>query len=109
MTDHDASPPPNLRPQRAARHSVSPYREADTADGSLLSAAAPDSASASATATPSADFELPTQTPPNPIRSHAEKRLSAGVHRAHKPRPSGGFLLADPLLHRHNSARRDAT
>lgn len=102
MTDQDASPLSNLRPQRAARHSRSPYRGGNTADGSFLSTAASDS-----TTDISPDvFGLQGQTPPNPDgRSHAEKRLSAGVHRAHKHRSSGGFLLADPLLTRHNSTR----
>ncbi|KAK4096109.1 hypothetical protein N658DRAFT_562652 [Parathielavia hyrcaniae] len=96
MTDRDASPRPNLRPRRAARHSSSPYRDTDNSD----TTAAPDSAAGISVS----DFEVQGQTPPG-NRSHVESRLS-GVHRAHKHRSSGGFLLADPLLSRHNPARR---
>ncbi|KAK4153321.1 hypothetical protein C8A00DRAFT_15440 [Chaetomidium leptoderma] len=99
MMDQDASPPPpTLGLQRAARLSSSPYRQTDTPDSTLLSTAAPSSPA----------LELQGQTPQsNPDnRSHAENRLSAGVHRAHKHRSSGSFLLADPLLNRHNSSTR---
>lgn len=96
MTDQDASPPPNLHPQRAARLSVSPYRDADTRDTAFLSTAGPSAA----------DVEPRGQTarPHLANRNYAENRLS-GVHRAHKHRSSGGFLLADPVG-RHNSTRR---
>ncbi|KAK4038376.1 hypothetical protein C8A01DRAFT_17540 [Parachaetomium inaequale] len=95
MTDQDArdardaSPPPTLRPQRAARHASSPFPQTDTPDTASPSAAAP-----SADHTPSTSAS----------RSHADHRLS-GIPRAHKHRSSGGFLLADPLS-RHNSSRR---
>ena len=87
MTDHDARPPPDL----SNPHQLHP--------------AAP---AASSTTSP-ADFALPSQTPPTAenhrhAEKHTEKRPSP-AHRAHKPRSSAGFLLADSLPNRHGSAR----
>ena len=94
MTDHDASPPPNLS-NLSNPHPLHPAVPA-----------------ASSTTSP-ADFALPSQAPPTSdnhrhAEKHSDKRPSP-AHRAHKPRSSAGFLLADSILNRHGSTRhRDA-
>ncbi|GAB1309987.1 Maintenance of telomere capping protein 4 [Madurella fahalii] len=101
MSDHDASPPLNVRPGRAARPA-----DADAANTNLLNIFDTD-----LMAPPSSvETEFLGQAPagPDSRRTHVEGR-PFDAHRAHKHRSSGGFLLADPLLNRHGSARhRDA-
>ncbi|KAK4241845.1 hypothetical protein C8A03DRAFT_11936 [Achaetomium macrosporum] len=106
MTDQDVSLPPNLRPRRAAGHLNPASRDVGATEETSLSTPAPDST----TAISFAEAQPRGQTPSSTAhRSDVEKRLSAGAHRAHKHRSSGGFLLANSLLSRSNSAQqRDA-
>ncbi|KAL2155233.1 hypothetical protein VTH82DRAFT_3909 [Thermothelomyces myriococcoides] len=108
MTDGNASPSSNLRPQRAARrHSSSPYREAHFPDPSVLTAAG--SSSAADVEPPDRQHHPASTSNPTAIsanRAFAENRLS-GTFRAHKHRPSGGFLLADPLSRPGSTSYRE--
>ncbi|KAK3309492.1 uncharacterized protein B0T15DRAFT_515644 [Chaetomium strumarium] len=102
MADQDVSPPSNLPPRRAAGRLHPASREVDDTEKAFLNAVAPDSTTAFSSAE-----DQPRGQPLSSTthRSDAEKRLSAGAHRAHKPRSSRAFLLANSLLSRSKSAQ----
>ncbi|KAL1837832.1 hypothetical protein VTJ49DRAFT_3360 [Mycothermus thermophilus] len=93
MADGDSSPPARIRPRPAARHSTPsrfdvPDIISPGADGALgITAPDPDARSRPSVA------DL----------SHDRKRHSSAIHRQHKARPSGGFLLADTLPGRRDT------
>jgi len=109
MADHDPNllPPSNSsHPRRAA---ASARHSASASDRSFLGLTPPTSSSATP-AVSGPGLSVSGRTPsPSDTRGHNDKSLPAAVHRAHKHRSSGGFLLADSLLNRHGTARhRDA-
>ncbi|KAK3335335.1 hypothetical protein B0T19DRAFT_348758 [Cercophora scortea] len=113
MTDQDASPPQAQRPRRATRLSSDRARsavnermgEGPGVDDTLPnSSTTPDS---TATARSSDDVDPLAQKRPRHDNVTNDERRPAvrGSHRAHKHRPSGGFLLTDPVF---NAPGQDA-
>ncbi|KAK3905067.1 hypothetical protein C8A05DRAFT_13094 [Staphylotrichum tortipilum] len=106
MADHDPTPPPPPNNSHPRRTAASARHSASASDHSFFT---PPATSAMTPAASGLGLSVSGRTPsPSDTRAH-EKSLPAAVHRAHKHRSSGGFLLADSLLNRHGTARhRDA-
>jgi hypothetical protein len=105
MTDHDASPPLNLRPRRATkqpdvldrdRTPSTSYETTDPNTGeNFLSASTPDADRAQ-------DVLFQRSPGLENLNDDDNKRRSKGPHRAHtKHRSSGAFLLSDPVANGH--------
>ncbi|CAP59827.1 uncharacterized protein PODANS_1_1560 [Podospora anserina S mat+] len=102
-TAHDVSPPSHLPPQRAARHSSAFERgPSSSLQNSFINVSTPDSnpAPLHEELDPLAKSSMRLDSR-NPI----EKRRSLNASRGHKHRPSGAFLLNDPLFNPHTRER----
>ncbi|KAK3329102.1 hypothetical protein B0H66DRAFT_507578 [Apodospora peruviana] len=98
MTEQDASPPQHHNPRRAARQSPALDRDRTPSFGHSIASIGPESSLPTATLT-SISSNDPEPLGQRHLRQGSmkddEHRRSRGVHRSHKQRSSGAFLLAD--------------